>query len=206
MITERMTPQEMEAELVSENESILSYIEALKVKFRRIVIKSTKFPVCIHKLYTSRRKNKWIIILKANSKKEIGELTQSRYVSYYDTDRGYYVASLTDKGMITYTPHFFSRYAERTGLHLHGISLIAHYFSNNVYCFTARKDIERPDGSKQTIIEGSTEEGVLLGLVQAQHLILARTFITRDMAKGCQVINFDIYESWREELFGKLQK
>lgn len=69
MITERMTLQEVESELLTDSENVYNYMETLMKKFRRVVIKSSKFPVCVDKLYTSKRKNKWIIILKASSKK-----------------------------------------------------------------------------------------------------------------------------------------
>ncbi|MCD7932051.1 MAG: hypothetical protein LUH15_12255 [Tannerellaceae bacterium] len=70
MITERMTEKEIEAEMLADSPNVVNYVEkAIHQKFRRIVLKSSQFPVCIHKEYTSRRKNKWILILRAYSKK-----------------------------------------------------------------------------------------------------------------------------------------
>ncbi|MCD7932050.1 MAG: hypothetical protein LUH15_12250 [Tannerellaceae bacterium] len=51
------------------------------------------------------------------------------------------------------------------------------------------------------VVEGSLEEGVFLGIHKIDDIIIAKTFITREMAKGEQVKNFEIFKVLREEVF-----
>ncbi|MCD7936269.1 MAG: hypothetical protein LUG98_05355 [Tannerellaceae bacterium] len=198
MITERMTEKEIEAEMLADSPNVVNYVEkAIHQKFRRMVLKSSQFPVCIHKEYTSRRKNKWILILRAYSKKDI----LYSHASYYNTNHGYYAVSLNEKSIIIFPPHFFSRYAERKEIDMHGRDLMIHFFRNNSNFASVTKEIELSDGTKQKVVEGSLEEGVFLGIHKIDDIIIAKTFITREMAKGEQVKNFEIFKVLREEVF-----
>ncbi|MCC8144528.1 MAG: hypothetical protein LUD02_13890 [Tannerellaceae bacterium] len=130
-------------------------------------------------------------------------MTRGFAVCYYNSNHGYYAAVLNPKAITIHTPHFFSRYALRKELPIHGIDLMIHYFRNNTHFVSCIEEITNPDGSKQKLIECSSEEGIMLGLRPTETIFLAKTFITREMAKGEQVELFALYENWRKEIFQK---
>ncbi|MCC8197371.1 MAG: hypothetical protein LIP06_02030 [Tannerellaceae bacterium] len=198
MMTERMTEKEIEVEMLADAPNVVNYVEkAIHQKFRRMVLKSAKLPICLHTLYTSRRKNKWGIVMQAYSKKDIAY----SHFSYYNSNHGYYAVVVSKKSIIIFPPHFFSRYAERKQNDIHGVDLIIHYFRNNTNFASVTKEVELSDGTKQKIVEGSTEEGVFLGIVKTGDIVIAKTFITREMAKGGQVEEFAKFNLLREEVF-----
>lgn len=198
MITERMTAPEVQREMLADLENVLNYGESKLAKFRRMVIKANKFPVFAYYMFTSKRKNKWMVLLKANNKKEIGPFTKSTAISYYNSNHGCYAAALNDISINIYTPHFFSRYAERKKMNLHGVDLMLHYFRNNGNIGFSQKEVMLTDGSKQIVIEGTTEEGIVLGLLKEDDIILAKTFITKDMARGDQIETIAVNEKLRQ--------
>jgi len=200
MITERMTALEIQKEMLADLENVLNYGESKLAKFRRIVIKANKFPVFAYSMFTSKRKNKWIILLKAYNKKDINAFVKSTAVSYYNSNHGYYAAALNNISINIYTPHFFSRYAERKKIDLHGVNLMLHYFRNNGNIGYSEKEVTLPDGSKQIVVEGTTEEGIVLGLLKENDIILAKTFITKEMVKGGQIETLTINEKSRQKI------
>ena len=107
--------------------------DALKY-FRR----QSKFPMFLFSTVTSPRKNKWILIFFAKSKRRLKQYVDSFLVCVRETDHGKYVYryDLPAKedslpGVTFYPPHFFSRYALRMGLELTGEDLIKRYFKTN---------------------------------------------------------------------------
>lgn len=167
-------------------------------KFRRMVIKSPFFPVRSYCCYTSPKKNRWIILFEARSKKEIGELCRITFVAIYNSPHGYYAVMPSSSNgvnhLILYPPHFFSRFAERCNIKLSGIELIRRYFAlNNSYAFNISE-------TRNAEIYGSSEEGAALGLISEKGNILFKTYITYDMTKGEQIESFAEKERIRQEI------
>lgn len=204
MITPYMTEAELLEEIKKDLPDVINISNNKDVKVRRIIQKSVLFPIYIHSYVTSPRKNKWIILWEARSKKNVGDDSLISFVCYQETPHGRYAYMPTwaDKKLIliVYPPHFFSRFAERMNLSLTGVDLIKRYFEkNNSYAF----ELSIADNARQEIY-GSSLDGVALGLRSIEHnIILFKTFITYDMSKGSQIETFARNEEIRKEIHEK---
>lgn len=63
MIVYGMTEKEIMSEVLSDKLNAFRYEDANHNKFRRLVLKASKFPVYYHYIYRSPKKNKWYILL-----------------------------------------------------------------------------------------------------------------------------------------------
>ena len=198
MIVHTMTEQELHKEFFSDMiNAHKGFSDASGLKFRRMVLKATRFPVYAYSFYVSSRKNKWLILLEAKSKKDIGENSRINLIAYYESDHGIYAIMLAWKNkisnLILYTPHFFTRYAERMNLTLPRIELIKHFFTFNYsYVYSYNK-------SDVSAVYGSTVDGIALGKRSELGNVVFKTFITYDMCKGEQIEKFAESEKYREE-------
>jgi len=206
MLIKEMSEKHIFQELMKDMPNVLQEADRHDKKFRRLVLKSTLFPVKPLAIrYVSPRKNKWLIQLEARTRKEIGENSRMHSVCYADViGRGYYAYLLTSTNdrwhMIIYPPHFFSRYAQRCNIHLHGIDLMERFFRDNYsYAYSEKKELI-DDEKYMHYIYGSTAEGVAMGVMTVEGNILFRTFITYYMTKGEQVAEFSKNEQIRKEL------
>ena len=86
--------------------------------------------------------------------------------------------------IMVFIPHFFKRYRERLKLgdKLTPEQLIRRYLRRNTSGINTGKDLD---------VELTTKEGIALGNIIFHQLILIRTFITYDMAKGNQIKRFE---------------
>lgn len=199
-----MTEKEVVKEVLSDMYNAFRYEDANQNKFRRIVIKSSRFPVYMSYVYTSKNKNKWIIQLEARNKKEYGEFSRIRFIVLHNTPHGIYaiMVSFVDgmPELIFYPPHFFSRFKERTRQSLSGVELIARFFKYNSSYVYETKGVQLPGNMWRTEIYGSTEEGVAMGVKSVEGNILFKTFVTYDMLKGEQIGKFSENERIRQEI------
>lgn len=199
-----MTEAELLEEIKKDLPNVINISNNKDVKVRRIIQKSVLFPTYIHSYVTSPRKNKWIILWEARSKKNVGDDSLISFVCYQETPHGRYAYMPTWAGkkliLIVYPPHFFSRFAERMNLDLSGVDLIKRYFEkNNSYAF----ELGGADNGRQEIY-GSSLDGVALGLRSIEYnIILFKTFITYDMSKGSQIEAFARNEEIRKEIHEK---
>ena len=196
MIVHTMTEKELFEEVIQDVANAVKFSDTKDQKFRRMVIKSNRFPVRAHCFYVSPRKNKWIIFLEAKTKKEIGEECRINFVTYYDSPHGVYALMLTSTSgkqhLILYPPHFFTRYMERMNLDLPRLQLIQQFFAvNNAYSYY------RPNRSE---VCGSTEDGIALGLMSIHGNVVFKTFISYSMCQGDQIENFTKTEKYRHEI------
>ena len=203
MIVHTMSEAELFKEVMTDMANAFKYSDSKDQKFRRIVIKSSIFPVYAHSLYLSPRKNNWIILFESRSKKEIGDACRITFATYYNSPHGYYavmVSFVNNKPhLIMYPPHFFSRYAERCGINLFGIDLMIRFFKLNASYVFDFKDVP-VCGKVRTEVFGSTKEGVAMGIQSVDCNILFKTFITYDMTKGEQISKFAENEKIRKEI------
>lgn len=204
MLVTGMTGDEIFQEIKADFPNVLQLSDVKVTKVNKIIQKSVLFPIHVHSFVTTKRKNNWIILWEAKSKKHTGDKSLLTLICWQDTSIGKYVfmPSLDDNDMslVIYPPHFFSRYAERTGLNLTGIDLIRQFFEKNAnYGFDLK--YEDSDGHPCYNIYGSCKEGVAMGLaVPEKKLYLLKTFITYDMLKGEQIELFCENERIRREI------
>lgn len=206
MIVCTMTEEEMRKEVLSDLENAFRYSDAKDKAFRRMVIKSNKFPVYSHAIYLSPRKNTWLILYEAKSKKETGDNSRVTFVACYNSPHGHYAVMISfingNNHLVIYPPHFFSRYAMRCGINLSGIDLMLHFFRfNSSYVFDL-KQVEVGKDMIRTDVFGSTKDGIAMGYLSVNKNILFKTFITYDMAKGEQIDTFYTNEQIRKEIHG----
>lgn len=69
MITSTMTAEELLDEIRADYPNVLTISDGKDAKVIRIIKKSVLFPVRIHSFVTTVRKNKWLILWEAHSKK-----------------------------------------------------------------------------------------------------------------------------------------
>jgi hypothetical protein len=199
-----MTEQELMREVKTDFVNAFRISNYHDQKFRRMVIKSSRFPVFTQFEYTSPRKNRWIIFLEAHSKKEIGDKSRITFVCIYQAKHGYYAVMVTftnkKQHLVIYAPHLFSRYAERCGVKLSGVELMKHFFKRNSnYVYDIRDTVINENTAIREIY-GSTAEGVAMGFMSTEGNVMFRTFITYDMTKGEQINKFAENERIRREI------
>ena len=141
MITSQMSYEELANEVAKDYMDVSIIMrkkmpDALKY-FRR----QSKFPMFLFSTVTSPRKNKWILIFFAKSKRRLKQYVDSFLVCVRETDHGKYVYryDLPAKegslpGVTFYPPHFFSRYALRMGLELTGEDLKKDILKRTLLC------------------------------------------------------------------------
>lgn len=207
MIVHTMTEAELTQEVMKDMYNAFRWEDVNSNKFRRIVLKATRFPVYATFSYNSPRKNKWLILLEARTKKEFGDSSRCTYVTTYDSPHGIYAVMVSwiekKPQLILYPPHFFSRYRDRMQISLNGLSLMNHFFKFNCsYVYEIkRKEIKESHFSIE--VYGSCRDGVCLGFMTSEDNIMFKTFITYDMLKGEQIEKFTENEKYRQEIHEK---
>lgn len=196
MITEKMTPDEIEKDLTEDLKVVDGFIKQLAIKLRRNAIKTNmKFPYRSVHNYTSKRKNQWVVQIEVESKSkakegEIGLIT----ACLYDTNCGKYAAvKTTDSEMkfLIFPPHFFKRYRERKHLDssIPTQNLILKFFNENPGNITYYEPDSEPDRNIKVI----TKEGMLFGMLLSPRTALIKTFVGDEQF-------FDNQKKLRDEL------
>lgn len=205
MYTQTMNVEEIIKEFNSDLPQVVAISDAKQSKVDKIVRKSAHYPVYLHSFVKTKRGNDWLILFEAKSKKNVGMNCLMTLVSIMNMKDGRYAIMWSTvfgrTQFIMFTPHFFSRFAQRVGIELTGMELIQRYFKINAsYGFNKRKEIVGE--MMKTNIYGSTVEGVALGvqLYTESNVILFRTFITYEMTKGEQIEAFAQAEEIRREM------
>jgi hypothetical protein len=197
-----MNEEEIREEVLKDLRNVFSFVQKNKLpKFKRIVIKTQRFPVTAHAEFVSPQKNRWLALFVARHKKEVRYML----VCLYDSPHGRYAVSAGfgdyTAGLLFYAPHFFGRYAKRVGLDLSGTPLVRHFFENNRNCnCDTPNSLASSSHTKREIIATSAE-GVCMGHITDCGNIMFCTFITYEMAQGEQVWQFAHNEVMRNEMF-----
>lgn len=204
MIVYGMTESEIVREVLADMGNAFRYEDRNSNQFRRAVIKAARFPVRSEFVYRSPRKNTWLVLREARTKKEYGDNCRITFVTTHDTPHGIYAIMVSwvegQPQLILYPPHFFSRFRERMKLSESGKNLMLRFFRfNSSY---VHETIQKKVNGDQYVVEiaGSTLEGVALGLVSTEGNVLFKTFVTYDMLKGEQIAKYLENEKIRKEI------
>lgn len=204
MLVYGMTEKEMANEVISDMVNAFRFEDVNQNKFRREVLKASRFPIYRHFEYTSPRKNKWLVFYEARTKKEFGDNCRITFVVTHNTPHGVYATLVSwvegKPQLIMYPPHFFSRFRERMQLNATGIELMKLFFRHNASYVYEVKQVQVTQDTYINEIYGSCKEGVALGVLTVENNILFKTFITYDMLKGEQVNKFIENEKLRKEI------
>lgn len=207
MIVPTMTSDEQVKELISELSDVMRVCDAKQKKADRIIRTSVLFPVYLHTWHTTRKKNRWLILWEAKSRKNTGDLSLVTTVCVVNTSKGRYAlmpCMIADRRIVMlFTPHFFQRFSLRAEINLDGEDLIRRYFERNPSYGIETED-DFVDGKHYvTRATCTTSEGAALGVQaicnECIYLIM-KTFITYDMCKGEQVKKFAESETVRKEI------
>lgn len=196
-----MTEDQLIYEVIEDFKTVMSLSNDKDKKVAKHIRKRTIFPVKFHSFVTTKRMNNWIILWEALDRSNVCDKSLISFVCYYDTPRGKYAIMPTfNEGniiLLMFPPHFFSRFANRSGIDLTGKELIKRYFEMNYnFGFSYNTD---SDGTLN--VYGSSKEGIALGVdMKDQQMILFKTFITYDMCRGQQVEIFAQSNQIREEM------
>lgn len=198
MYTANMTPDEIDRETNADVRNVLAKIEAMSNAFRRKVLKANKFPVTMRFEQHSVRKNRWIISLVAESKKDVNEMMFRDFYCICESPNGKFVyrllkhPTLFKYNTIVLKPHFFSRYRERMGLEETGEELIKKVMDRMNYVIEEK--YTREDGGMDYVL--SFEDGVGLGdVIKDNKVSLVRTFVPKRMLFNDQLPEFQDYEA-----------
>lgn len=200
MITKTMSLKEVLLEMSRDYIETIERVSFRKGrKFRRIVLKSRKFPVIASDIYVSPRKNMWIMMYTAYNKKHIGGRELVRHGAVADRENGLHLYLLERDDslfyLLVFNPHFFNRYKERTGNSKRGVELMREFLltSGNMV-FEVNKD-------KCILL---CDNGVFLGTVEVINKITLalhlKTYIREDMTYKNQITRLKKYsESMKDE-------
>lgn len=180
MITDRMTPEEIEKDLMEDLKVVNGYVKQLVFKLRRNAIKTNmEYPHRGIYNYTSKRKNNWILQVDVMSKQKVKDGEVSMLIAcVYDTDHGKYAAVRTSNNelkFLLFPPHFFKRYRERKHLDSSILTqdLILKFFNENPGNVTYYDPAVDPERSVKVI----TKEGMLFGMLLTTQVAIIKTFV-----------------------------
>lgn len=204
MIIPTMSDIEIQREVERDLPEIVSYVDNRDSKYRRAVIKATRFPLYFAPAFRKTKAgNNWMILFEARSKKDMKD-SRVTFVCYFNAPNGYYAVMPSSTSgkfhFIFYQPHFFSRYGQRFGSEKHGIELIAEYFKLNYsYAFEVNDSFIDEKHFVRDVY-GSSLHGVAMGVSLNSGNVFFRTFVTYDMLKGQQIEVYTRNEQVRKEI------
>ena len=192
LIVDNMTNREMYNEILEDAPNVTVKLEHTLAKYRREIIKKTRFPVIFKAMdYISPKKNHWIIIIRAFSKKD-ADVPVINYACVANAKGGFYAFMVSWYNnawtIIMFPPHLFQRYRDRFlegDKTLTGIDLIKYFFSRN------RRLESDENVTDKRIINTSCEDGVCFGEEKEKNFIVLKTFVTYEMLKGKQIDTFE---------------
>lgn len=204
MIVHTMTEKEIEKEVLNDMFNAFRWEDKNHNKFRRLVLKSSRFPIYFYHVYDSPKKNRWLILMEARNRKEIGDNSRVTYVTTYNSPHGVYaiMVSFVNKNsqLVFFPPHFFKRFRERTGRKDTGMKLLINYFRHNSGFVYDTVITSVGNDNYITEIAGSTRDGVALGILSIHNNVLFKTFVTYDMLQGEQIEKYTQNEKIRKEI------
>lgn len=183
------------------------------IRFRRQIIKATRFPVTAPPfVLTSSRMNRWIVIFRAWSKKEKDylKIEHATFVCLPTFQEGthalLYSTPLESEGqdekigISIFKPHFFARYKLRHELRETGVDLIAQYFVRN---YNLYRNFQEPYANDVPMIGrkiyATSEQGIALGEIKSKTVMLFRTYISYEMMYDDQISEFTRSEILRQQ-------
>lgn len=185
MIVESMTVNDIQVELSKDFDNCMDKVEIECRKIRRTIIKSKKFPIHFEPVeYISPQRNRYLIFLEANSKKN-AEYPIITTVALYNKHDGLYAAAISKlHGSIIkvniYPPHFFQRYKERILCeNVTTMEAIKLFFRNNSNI--------AGDMTNENEFRGSCKEGFVFGTTISYTIDIFKTIISNNMLKGTQI-------------------
>lgn len=204
MYTAKMTPEEIDHESHEDMRNVIAKMNYKQYDFRRLVLKTTHFPMRMKYEQNTVRKNRWIVSFYAWSKRNVMGRAGMAFYSICESIKGkfvYFTAPSKKRGKgfyqtFVFKPHFFSRYRERMGIEEGGEKFIDQIMSASVaFACHFRKHF---DGRVSVII--TLPEGFCFGESYLNdEVIMIRTFVPARMLFSDQKELYEVQRSWLVE-------
>lgn len=193
MIVSSMIAIEIHREVFEDFKTLQNKLEDLKKDFKRVVLKTSRYPVTkSYKCKTREKKNTFTLEYTALKRSNWKNPILSTYCVFTRPEGKYAVAPSLDMNLTTiYPPHFFKRYRERIVKDelASNEDIIRHYFKNDwgfvgavvnesfesiYHCF------EKDDKDEKISFVGATSLGYCFGERQGNTNIV-KTIISEEM-------------------------
>ena len=134
------------------------------MKVNKLADRAALFPFKAHTGFGTPMKNNWMMVWYVLTKKSPVIMKTMSCIVETDNGKMAYTRDNSQDKMLSFSPHFFSRYAERAGVNLTGTALIKHFFLNNLKFEYMGRLIPDEDGNTQkTEVYIRCDSGVGIG-------------------------------------------
>ena len=197
MIVPLMTEKEIESEILKEVQELDNTRDRFSKNFRRLVLKSSKFPVT--KLYAckTKKKNLFKLVYTVTKRSQHDSPNLGIFCIYERKEGKYMVAySCLDKKITIFSPHFFLRYRERIlkNESLPMLDVIDTYIRNNkaLMSFVINRELveayrcfEKNYSDEKINLVASTADGFCFS-EEHGNVTIVKTIISREMLTKAQ--------------------
>lgn len=186
MLIPTMNDAEKRKQAIEDTMELNRYVAYnLCYKLRKDVRKFDKFPRLFKTTYTTKHRNKYYLICRAESKTTFDTPFWIHVYTIMDSNEGKYaMIAVSQHGEIEtfqiYAPHLFSRYTERYGLNMYEEERIHRFMQDSANPhYGGVKEYEK--GKMMAVVNG----GVILG-DREDDIIVFKTFVDSDRLRDEQ--------------------
>lgn len=188
MFVHTMTDYEKRRQAIEDTQEVDRYMKnVLWKKLVKEIKKYNKFPRIFKFQYTTRNKNKYYMMLRAESRNTIDKPYWLHVYTIMDSNEGKYaMIAVSQYGIIEsfqiYAPHLFARYTKRYGLQMYEEERIHRFMEDSIDLKYGGVKVK--DGKAMAIVNG----GVILGDCEGD-IIVFKTFVDDSLLRSEQVEN-----------------
>ena len=198
MYTWTMSWQERKHEFLRDQQILEPLRQYTASRLRKIVRKVRHFPFCHIQHVTAPTNNRYLwIFMFLNPEDSRNFRYELLSFALIQSEKGIFVftsfeGALHGSGAVMLIPHFFSRYAERTGQSFTSpLCCIETFLTRNIYIMVRKRTNSFSEEMEISSYEvcAPSQEGVCLGLCDPYECnnILLKTFVTYDMLRTNQM-------------------
>ena len=187
MLIPTMNDAEKRKQAIEDTYEVDKYVTYnLYYKLRKDVRKFSKFPRLFKTTYTTKNRNKYYLICRAESRTTFDTPFWVHVYTIMDSNEGKYaMIAVSQHGVIEtfqiYAPHLFTRYTERYGVNMYEEERIHRFMTDSASPHDGGvKEYEK--GKMMAVVNG----GVILGDKEGD-IIVFKTFVDNDRLREEQI-------------------
>ena len=187
MLIPTMNDAEKRKQAIEDTYEVDKYVTYnLYYKLRKNVRKFSKFPRLFKTTYTTKNRNKYYLICRAESRTTFDTPFWVHVYTIMDSNEGKYaMIAVSQHGVIEtfqiYAPHLFTRYTERYGVNMYEEERIHRFMTDSASpLYGGVKEYEK--GKMMAVVNG----GVILGDKEGD-IIVFKTFVDNDRLREEQI-------------------
>lgn len=187
MLIPTMNDAEKRKQAIEDTYEVDKYVTYnLYYKLRKDVRKFSKFPRLFKTTYTTKNRNKYYLICRAESRTTFDTPFWVHVYTIMDSNEGKYaMIAVSQHGVIEtfqiYAPHLFTRYTERYGVNMYEEERIHRFMTDSASpLYGGVKEYEK--GKMMAVVNG----GVILGDKEGD-IIVFKTFVDNDRLREEQI-------------------